>query len=279
MSPRPRTVSEVVLALGGLIFLLASCTDDAAVETGPAEPAGDATESNITVDREIDGDSLELRIDGQVTEVRLLGINAPESADCQGPAATDALGTLLGAGPIRVDGSETDRFGRLLVRLEVDGVSVNETMVAQGWALAIHGDGDDYVDEMQRAAEAGLGLWSPDASGCTPVAGDLEITDAEPDPPGPDDQAMTSEFVEITNTGAATVDLTDWILRDESTGNRFTFGPASIDPGRSLRVVTGCGTDDDETIHWCSGNPVWSNRGETALLLGPDGTYVAHRFL
>lgn len=263
----------------------ASLTAASCGTADPAETAGDSTptpiesvDTGISIARQIDGDSLELDVEGDVVEVRLLGINAPELADCQGPSARDALADLLDAGSITIEGGETDRFGRELVWLRAAGVDVNRAMVATGWALANHGDGGDLVADMRRAADAGVGLWDPATPGCSAIDADVRFVDAEPDPAGPDDENINGEYVVLGNDGTAAVDLTDWILRDESTGNRFTLPAFVLGAGEQVTVRTGCGSDSDTEIFWCSDFPVWSNRGETALLLGPDGSYVTHLF-
>jgi endonuclease YncB( thermonuclease family) len=250
--------------------------------TGDSDPGDGGTasgDSGVRIAREVDGDSLELEIDEEVVEVRLVGINAPELADCQGPAAGDALGALLRSGDIGVAGSERDQFDRLLVELEVDGASVNEAMVRDGWALAIHGDGDAYVGAMWAAAEDQIGMWSPSVPGCNPVDADVVVLNAEPDPPGRDEENLDQEYVVIGNAGTEPLELGGWQLRDESTGNRFVFDDRRLGPGDELVLVTGCGQDTDREVFWCSEFPVWSNQGETVLVLAPDGAIAAHRFL
>lgn len=88
----------------------------------------------------IDGDSF--RFGGEA--VRLAGIDTPEigGAQCaderaRGEAAERRLHALLNAGEVqlvRVGGRDRDRFGRLLRDAEVDGASVSEALVAEGFA-------------------------------------------------------------------------------------------------------------------------------------------------
>ena len=262
------------LACAALAFLAAACADSAPADNPVDTAASDAA----TVTRVIDGDSVELAIDGQDVEARLIGINAPELADCQGPAATDALASVVEGQAVDVIEFGEDRFDRLLVELIIGDESVNEALVRAGWALGLHGDERDWTAEMASAAEAGLGMWDlPEA--CAPTDADLVIADVEPDPPGPDDEVLEDEWVEIENTGTEPVDLAGWTLRDESTSNRFTFESGRLDPGQRLRLRTGCGTDSETDIHWCSSAGVWSNRGETVLLLAPSGAIVDYRLI
>lgn len=285
MSPR-RSRPHVVdpfrrRALGlvaAVVVLAGGCSesprgDGGAGWTNPVEPAPTGA---AVVSRHIDGDSLEIEVDGQIVEVRLIGINAPELADCAGPAASDALAALLDGGPFSVIGEKRDTYGRRLVELVARGVDVNAELVRTGWALAVHGDGNGYVAAAGEAAAAGVGLWARDAGSCRPRPERVVLVDATANPPGPDEERLNEELVVIENQDPAPVDLDGWILRDESTGNRLTLPRFELGPGERVAVHTGCGADGPADIYWCSRGPVWSNGGDTALLLGPDGAYVSH---
>ena len=240
-------------------------------DTGTAPPSADAT----VVTHVIDGDSVEFTTDGQTVEARLIGINAPEYADCQGPSSTEALAGIVEGQAVDVIDYGTDRFGRALVDLVINGESVNLAVVRAGWALAHHTDehpdADRWIDAMVEAADNGLGMWDlPDL--CPRADASIRIGDAQPDPPGPDDEVLDQEWIELVNTGTEVARLDGWFLRDESTSNRIPLDGLTIGPGDTARVVTGCGTDDANTFHWCNDAGIWSNRGETALLLGPSGS-------
>lgn len=257
-----------------MILLAVGCGDTAPAENPVDTSAADAA----TVTRVIDGDSVELLLDGEEVEARLIGINAPEFADCQGPAATDALASVVEDQPVEVIGFGEDRFDRLLVELIIADESVNEALVRAGWALGLHGDERNWTAQMEAAAGAGLGMWDlPDI--CPPASDDLVIAAVEADPPGPDDEVLEDEWVEIENAGSEPVDLSGWTLRDESTSNRFTFESGRLEPGDRLRLRTGCGNDSESDIYWCSPAGVWSNRGETVLLLAPSGAIADYRFI
>lgn len=275
-------------------LLLAACgaeaptADDPATASGTAESAGSSTagvagdgsdESPDTdatvVHRVIDGDSVELEVDGTIVEARLIGINAPELADCQGPAARDALAGIAGGQAVDVVDYGSDRYGRLLVALSINDDSVNLAMVRSGWALGQHSgehpDADAWVAAMVRAAEDGLGMWDHSDT-CPRSTHTVRLGDAQPNPLGPDDEVLVDEWIEIVNEGATTVDLEGWALRDESTSNRLVFESVTLEPGRRLRVHTGCGQDTAASYYWCSDLGVWSNQGETALILSPTGS-------
>lgn len=85
--------------------------------------------------RVIDGDSVVLTAWGNA---RLDGIDAPElRGHCAAERelardARDRLAELLGAGTVQVRWEGTEKYGRPLVRLTVDGRDVAETLIAEG---------------------------------------------------------------------------------------------------------------------------------------------------
>ena len=265
-----------LVVLLALALFAAGCGDDSepAPETAPDEIAA----GGAAVSRVIDGDSVELEIEGATVEARLIGINAPELADCQGPGARDALASVVTDQRVEVTEFGTDRFGRLLVELIIGQDSVNAALVRSGWALALHGDERDWVADMTTAAGAGLGMWQlPDV--CEPPEASVRIGSTNVDPDGPDDEVLEEEWVEIVNEGSSPVDLEGWALRDESTSNRFVFDSHTLAEGETLRLRTGCGDGTDTEVYWCSPNGVWSNRGETVLLLAPSGAIADYLFV
>ena len=229
----------------------------------------------VRVSRVIDGDSVELEIDGETVEARLIGINAPELADCQGELAKDALEGIAEGLLVDLESFGDDRFDRLLVNLLSNDESINLAMVRSGWAIGQHTGEHDRADEwvkaMVEAANGGLGMWELPGE-CPPALGALSISGIEPDPPGPDNEVLDQEWIDITNSGPRAVDLEGWAVRDESTSNRFVLPSHELEPGATVRITTGCGEDSASEVFWCSSNGVWSNGGDTALLLGPSGS-------
>lgn len=252
-----------------------SSTRAGAGGTVPGEP--------VELERLIDGDSMELRIGGEVVEVRLRGINAPElrlvsgEASCNGREARAAMEAVLAAGDLRFDGGETDRFGRVLGDLYAGTRAVDGAMVSQGWALALwSGDDPALVAAMEDAAGAGAGLWG---TTCGEPAAAVEVGDVQPDPKGRDEEHLNDEWIEIANPAGTAVDLTGWSVADETTSNRFELPARSLAPGATLRIHTGSGTDTTTDAYLDQREPVWSNSGETVLVADPAGVIAAHRFL
>ncbi len=115
----------------------------------------------------LDGDTL--RLDGE--RVRLEGVDAPESRQhcldsagkryrC-GLSAMEALKETIGSRPVRCEGSQRDRYGRLVaVCFDADGTDLNGWLVTQGWALAYSRYSKQYIPQEETARNARRGVWA-----------------------------------------------------------------------------------------------------------------------
>jgi micrococcal nuclease len=264
-------------------ILLAACTPGTGstpgVTSNDTSPPGDAA----TVIEVFDGDSLLALVDGEDVEIRLLGVNAPEASECHGDAARDFFADLVASGEMTLvaDGEDSDQFGRALRYVYVDGTNVNYELLANGAALVIQGDhtrDGEFAAASDAAAAAGLGLWAADACGTERPPEFIEISDLVYNPGGRDEENMNGEWVTVRNAADQPLDLSAWILRDESTQNRYTFPSGfSLGSGQEVMVRSGCGSDSPTDLHWCADGPIWSNGGDTAILQTPAGTVVAWR--
>lgn len=65
------------------------------------------------------------------------------------------------------------------------------------------------------------------------------------------------------------------MLKDESASHRYTF-PAGfvLGAGTTVTVYTGCGTNGQASLYWCSGGAVWNNDGDTAFVTDHNGNIV-----
>lgn len=138
--------------------------------TEPTPTASDLVEAQVT--RVVDGDTIQVLIDGVEYRVRYIGIDTPETkhptrgVEPFGPEASQANSELVEGKTVLLekDVSETDQYGRLLRYVYVDDLMVNEELLRRGLArVATFPPDVKYVDrflEIQRAAqEAGLGMW------------------------------------------------------------------------------------------------------------------------
>lgn len=264
-------------ALLGLVVLAACGLGGGGAAPAPVEGGSLAT-VEVTVEA-VDGDSL-TGTDG--SRYRLIGINAPDRGECLADVAGRRLAQLA-EGAVRLlegEAETVDRFDRELVYVFTDGVDgrfVNEIMVAEGLALAVHSPPNIAQTETLFAAQEQaradrVGVWSPEACGSGPLA-NIAIGDVEADPPGPDEVALDDEWVMIVNSGDEAVDLTGWSIRDESTQNRFSFPPGLVlDPGDQVRVTSGHGD-----LGFGFGTPIWNNDGDTVYVVDDQGRFVTYR--
>lgn len=92
----------------------------------------------FTVTKVVDGDTIDVKINGREEKIRLIGINAPESGDCFGKEATDKAKELLGSKSVELEADPTqderDKYHRLLRYVFVQDLNFEELMVREGFA-------------------------------------------------------------------------------------------------------------------------------------------------
>ncbi len=279
--------SQLVAALLALAAA-GGCSDsssDSATPTSERSPV--PTPASVGADhvlKVIDGDTFEVTIDGVEERVRLIGIDAPESGECMSAEATAALEALIRSGVrLEPDVNDRDQYGRLLRYVEAGEVFVNEELVRRGLALAREYPPDTarqtrLSDAQAVAKDAKRGLWNRTACGPA-TAADIEISNINANPAGDDTENLNEEWIDVTNSGAVTLDLTDWVIRDESASHRFTFANGFVlGAGAKVRLHTGCGQPSDTDLYWCvGGSAVWNNDGDTVFLLDANGNIVVSR--
>lgn len=125
-----QVIKRIGLALAA--GLLAACSLDV-----PAAPTVSA--DLYTVVNVIDGDTIDVRKDGETYRVRYIGVNTPERDEVCYEMAKRANELLVDGQQVRLerDTSETDRYDRLLRFVYVGDTFVNETLVREGWAEAV----------------------------------------------------------------------------------------------------------------------------------------------
>ena len=151
-----------------------------------AEPAG---YEEAVVTRAVDGDTIEVEVTarlegpgagdaavGESYDVRLLGIDTPESVsprepvECFGHEAAAATAALLDGATVKLvkDVEERDGFDRLLRYVYLGAELANARLVANGYAHAYTYPPNvrhaDLLSGLDREARGNLrGLWAPEA--------------------------------------------------------------------------------------------------------------------
>jgi micrococcal nuclease len=133
-------------------------------------------DANAVVERVVDGDTIQVDIDGRSETVRLIGIDTPETkkpntpVECFGPEASARLAELLPPGtPVRLerDIDSRDKYRRLLayVHREPDDLFVNAVLIDEGLARPYPFEPNttyaaQFATAADRARTNGVGLWS-----------------------------------------------------------------------------------------------------------------------
>jgi micrococcal nuclease len=141
----------------------------------------DGSRIKSAVTRVIDGDTIEVNIEGAVYKLRYIGMNTPElnSIDTNtrniAVQAADKNRELVNGKTVELekDISETDQYGRLLRYVYINGVMVNAEMVRLGYAQAVSYPPDikykNMLSELQGTARrAKAGIWSTAGYNVTP---------------------------------------------------------------------------------------------------------------
>lgn len=128
----------------------------------PADPGRSARVVEGRVVGITDGDTLTLLVGREPVRIRLAQIDAPEKKQPYGNAARQALSALAFGKQARVEVVDTDRYGRTVGEVFVDGVHVNQEMVRQGyaWAYTRYSRSLAIVEIEDEARAAERGLWS-----------------------------------------------------------------------------------------------------------------------
>ncbi len=117
------------------------------------------------IDNVVDGDTIDVSVNGRVQRVRYYGVDTPERGDKCFREATDRNTTLIGKDVLLLsDRRLFDRFDRVLRYIFLpDGTSVDATLVAEGFGHAWREDGrykDQIIQLEAEAQAAGRGcLW------------------------------------------------------------------------------------------------------------------------
>jgi micrococcal nuclease len=132
--------------------------------------------AEAVVTRVVDGDTIEARIDGRVEDVRLIGVDTPESVqpgapvECFGPRASRFAHRLLEGRRVHLDLGEErrDPYGRLLAYVYLGPPEerrfVSAILVRRGLARSLTIPPNDRFAPLLRreelaAARSGRGLW------------------------------------------------------------------------------------------------------------------------
>lgn len=110
----------------------------------------------------VDGDTLKAKVQGVVMDFRLEGLDAPEHDQPYGEKSTMELLSMIRGRQLVLVPSDTDRYGRTVVRVWVGGQDVNREMVKRGaaWFESEYSKDDLLYQDENRARDEKRGLWA-----------------------------------------------------------------------------------------------------------------------
>ena len=233
---------------------------------------------HVQVVRVIDGDTLEI---ASGDRVRLLHINTPETGEVGANEATILSRNLVENKEVKLKFGKVaeDHYGRLLAEVSIEGKSLNEALVRAGLAhvffippvkaKAIK----RLVKAQVQARKEKAGIWKDDPR----YGGTFHITSFHHDAPGDDRENLNGEYVRIANIGSKKGNLKGFqVVNSRREG--VTLPAMSLPVGRTVKIRVGSGKSQlsaskGQQKHFMNRDkPLWSNRGDEAILLRPDGT-------
>jgi endonuclease YncB( thermonuclease family) len=137
---------------------------------GARGPEPESTAILSTVTHIVDGDTVDVRLDGEIVRVRLAEIDAPESNQAWGRRSEEVLTRLTLNKPVRIERRGKDRYGRIIGRLYVGDVDVSARMIEEGcaWAYQKYLTDPAILALEKEARDRRTGLWAQDAAQIVP---------------------------------------------------------------------------------------------------------------
>ena len=169
---RGPSLGAIVLLIVLIVVLVSGGADEGGGDGGIAGDDEPRRGIVVPVADIVDGDTIEVLIDGTEEDVRYIGVDTPESVkpgapvECFGPEASDFNERLVGGERVRLEfGPERrDDYRRLLAYVYVGDRFVNADLVRRGYATTLTIAPNDQFAPLlnrleQEAGNAGRGLW------------------------------------------------------------------------------------------------------------------------
>lgn len=266
----------LILVIIGVIFISGCVKEIDKDELAKLQP------ETAIVSEVIDGDTVKLQ-NGET--VRLLGINAPEKGQPYYEESTNRLKQLIEGKEVILekDVNDKDQYGRLLRYIFLNDENINVKLVRKGLATAyIIPPNIKYEAELKEAENEAknseINIWrQPEQQGeCDNRC--IGIYYFHWNAAGNDCDNLNDEYVIFKNSCSYPCNLTGWSVKDESSRNPYIFPEFILESGSTVTLYTGCGTDTDTSLYWCSSgytcNAIWNNRGDTLYLRNSNGELV-----
>jgi micrococcal nuclease len=158
------------------IAVLATACRSGSTPASISSTVAPALAINATMISVVDGDTIDVNINGRRERVRLIGIDTPETkkpntaVQCYGPEATKFTKSLLPSDmPLHLERDVVGRddYGRVLAYVYVagDGEFVNMTIIGKGYARPLtippnSAHANEFIEAARIAQAGNIGLWA-----------------------------------------------------------------------------------------------------------------------
>lgn len=291
-----------------------SSDDSTSDSPDDATDSGQKTSWTVTVLSVTDGDTMDVRMpDGSTDTIRLLGVDTPETTASRtdpsewedipdnaagrewleqwGAEANNYAEERLGGQEIYIEvDSESDRRGtydRLLVyasQSESSSKSFNLRLIENGYARMYDTQftqRSTYQSAEFEARNNDIGVWNYSESSNSPSGGggdsDLIVSNIHAEAAGNDHENLNGEYIELTNEGSSSIEMTGWTLADDADHTFYFPSGFTLESGESVTIYSGSGSNSDTELYWGSGRAIWNNSGDTIIVTNADGETVINR--
>jgi micrococcal nuclease len=178
VTPTPDIYDQEVIGESVIVSISPSPSSMVSIASDDTISTDSTQTSSYKVVKVVDGDTMDVNVDGKVERLRLIGIDTPETVDprkpvqCFGKAASDKAKELLTGQSVTLEADPTqgerDKYKRLLRYVFLpDGTSYNLYMISEGYAHEYtydkpYKDQAEYKQAEIDARNNNRGLWSPD---------------------------------------------------------------------------------------------------------------------
>ena len=108
-----------------------------------------------------DGDTFTMLVNSEQIRIRLHGIDCPERGQDFGTAAKTFLIDMVAGKVVKVEKMDTDRYGRTIGMVFIDGKNVNEELLKAGlaWHYKYYDKNPEWTKLEEEARKEKKGLW------------------------------------------------------------------------------------------------------------------------
>ncbi|MFH1631337.1 MAG: thermonuclease family protein [Candidatus Aenigmatarchaeota archaeon] len=228
----------------------------------------------------VDGDTLNVLINGSEKTVRLIGVNAPEKGQYYWLDAKNKLQEIINDYGIVLESDSgtpnTDIYGRLLRYVISNGTNVNVKMIEDGYAKYYPLNQTlryalDMSSAEKNAQSNNIGIWPMVNISC------MGITIFNYNPRGDDRTNLVGEYVIFKNNCEHDLNISEWTVINKNL-EIFTFPGCFLIPGAKIELNTGNGNNSfskyNSVVYWNRSQSVWSNSGDTLVMYDIDGNII-----